>query len=383
MLNLRRAPARTVAVFIYLAAMAGVLFAGGVLYLGVLDATSRGAARLGADAMVVPESRGDDLTDILLSELGTKPVMPASTAEKVRAMPEVSDAAAQLYVTSGPLACCALSDVLLVGFEQGHDFTLSPWLRERIGRPLDDDEVIVGSGISAEPGGKIAFYGMLFKVAGKLEPAGLGKLDVTVFIPISGARKMLTEAKLKSPTPPSISPDDISAVMVRFKPGITPDAAALAIESRLPGQKVVLASRAISRLRQSMLTPAYSVLAAGAAQWISGIVMLWAVFGFVLQSRRAELSLMRAVGARLRDIRRMVLLETIILGTSASITGIAIGGLMLLFMHATPYPAAAAIVATALAAACICVLTAIVATIYPLHRATSAFSPRRATTAGL
>ncbi len=53
-LNLRRAPARTAAVFIYLAAMAGVLFVGGVLYLGVLDATSRGAARLGADAMVVP-----------------------------------------------------------------------------------------------------------------------------------------------------------------------------------------------------------------------------------------------------------------------------------------------------------------------------------------
>ena len=381
--NLRRAPGRTVAVFIYLAAMTGVLFAGGVLYFGVLEASSRGAARLGADAMVVPEARGDDVTDILLSERGAKPTMPASAAEKVRAMPEVSEASAQLYVTSGPLACCALSDVLLVGFEQAHDFTLSPWLRERIGRNLADDEVIVGSGISAEPGGKIAFYGMLFRVAGKLEPSGVGKLDTTVFIPLSGARRMLTDAALRSPSPPSISPDDISVVMVKFKPGIKPEAAALGIESRLPGLRVELAGRAISRLRDSMMVPAYSVLAAGAAQWASGIVMLWAVFGFVLKSRGAELSLMRAVGARLKDVRRMVLIETAILGASASAAGITLGGLALLAMPGMPYPSAPAVIAIAAAAASLCVLTALAASIYPIYRATSAFPPQRATTAGL
>ncbi len=309
--------------------------------------------------------------------------MPASNAEKVRLMPEVANAAAQLYVNSGPLACCALSDVLLVGFDQAHDFTLAPWLRERIGRTLADDEVIVGSGISAEPGGKIAFYGMLFKVAGKLEPAGVGKLDLTVFIPLSGARKMLAEAALKSPSPPSITPGDISVVLVKFKSGINPDAAALAIESRLPGLRVELASQAITRLRSSMMTPAYAVLAAGAAQWASGIVMLWAVFGFVLQSRRAELSLMRAVGAKLKDIRRMVLLETALLGAIASAAGIAAGGLVLWAMPGMPYPSAPAIFAAAIAAAGICVLTSLSATLYPLHRATAAFSPHSATTAGL
>ena len=383
-LNLLRAPARSAAVFVYLAALSAVLFTGGVLYFGVLEASSRGAQRLGADAMVVPATRGDDASDILLSETGTKPVMPFAIAGKVRAMPEVAAAAAQLYVTSGPLACCALSDVLLVGFEQDRDFTLSPWLRERIGRTLEDDEVIVGSDISAEPGGKIAFYGKLFRIAGKLEPAGVGKFDSTVFIPLSGARKMLIEAAKLSHTPPSIGPDDISAVMVRIKPGVNRDAAALSIESRLQGAKVVLAGRAVARLRESMLGPVYGALASAAVQWASGVVMIAAMFGFALRSRRAEIALMRAMGARLRDVRRMVLIETLILGVSASLAGLMTGGLVLWAIRgaysmqmASALPGAL----IAMAVAGLTVLTALGSSLYPLRRANT-YSPQHATTPG-
>lgn len=370
-LNLVRAPARSVAVFVYLAALTAMLFSGAALYAGVAGTARLGAERLGADAIVVPEGQYVQAQDILLSGGRAMFTMPASVTDQVRAMPDVSEVSTQLFLMSGPLACCALSDTLLVGFDPAHDFTLAPWLRERISRPLADDEVIVGANILAEPQGTIAFYGQPFKIAGKLDPTGLEQFDGTVFIPMQGARRMV----LNSTRPIDVRPDEISAVLVKFAEGVNPEATALKIEARLSGYKVVLARKSIARFRESMLGPLYAAFAAGAVQWLAGLVMIGAMFSFIVRSRRQELVLMRAMGARLRDLRAILLIETSILGMGAGVSGVTAGllalwifrgALMARFHLAAIYPQPVIMLALASSAVVFSVLTALASSTYAL-----------------
>lgn len=378
-INLVRASVRTGAVLVYLASLTAVLFIGAVLYLGVGEISARSAARLGADAVIMPEGRTDDIRGLLLAEGRSKLTMPGSLAERVRRMPEVADATAQLFVVSGPLACCALSDTLLVGFEPERDFTLVPWLRERVNHPLEDDEVIVGSNILAEPGGRIVFYGIPFRIAGKLQPTGVGQFDATVFIPMRGARKMFEQAAREAGgAAPAVGPDQVSVVMVRFKAGVNADAAALKIESL--GQKVILADAASRRLRAAMLGPVYIVLASGAIQWVTGLAMVGALFAVMINSRRPEFALMRAVGARAVDVRRMLIGETLMVGLSAGIAGVVLAALVLWPMRgllggalgvSAIYPPATVIALVALVSIAFCVLTSLLCAVYPLYKTSS------------
>jgi putative ABC transport system permease protein len=218
---------------------------------------------------------------------------------------------------------------VLIGFEPGRDFTVAPWLRERLKRGLEVDEIIVGSSILQEPGGKIQFYGKLFAIAGKLEPTGIGLIDSSVFIPMPGAREMIAGSGKRAEMPLDIRPDEISVVMLRFRDSAPHEETALRLEYMFPGHRVILAADAMRTARRGMLAPLKASLAAGALQWVVSFIMIGVLYGLSIGERRRELGILRAMGAKSRDLIRLLLIETLLLSATGGLLGIACGMLFL------------------------------------------------------
>jgi putative ABC transport system permease protein len=327
--NLRRKPVRTAAIFMGMAALAGLLFTLTSFYLSVNRSIERSRARLGADAMVVPAAWGRGAGGVLLSGGAAGAYMDASVKERLKALEEVEAASSQLYIVSAPLECCSVSDVLLVGFEPEEDFTITPWIKENLKKPLSPDEVVAGSNILAEPGGRMQFYGEVFLIAGKLEPTGMEFIDSAVFIPMESARRMIAASAEKAEIPLDIQPGGISAVMLAFREGVDHEKEALKIEYALPGHRVVLASRALREARLGLLAPIKSIAAAGVIQWAVSLMLTGALYGAIVEERRKEIGIMRAMGATYGHVLRMFLYEALVLSLAGGAVGLASGTLFI------------------------------------------------------
>jgi putative ABC transport system permease protein len=330
MRNLLRKPASTAAIMLGMAAVSGSLFALSIIYSSGTESILRGISRLGADAMVVPAGVMEGAWGVkgapaLISGGPAAVYMDAAVAEGLRDMPAVEAAACQVFIVSARLACCSVSDVALIGFEPERDFTITPWLRENLGRGLLDDEIIVGGDILSEPGGRMRFYGKLFLIAGKLEPTGMGYMDDSVFIPMPGAREMIARSGEEAESPLDIKPDEVSAVMLRLNNSAPHEETAVRIEHMFPGHGVVLAGEVVRNARRNIALPLKAALAAGVLQWAASLVMVGVLYGLSLSGRRKELGILRAVGARRGQLMRLFALEAVLLSGGGGILGIACG----------------------------------------------------------
>lgn len=376
--NLRHRPVRTASLLLGMAALAGMLFALSSVYVSVNRSIERSRTRLGADAMVVPSGQGQGAGGILLSGRSAALRMDAGVKERIEAMEDVEATSSQLFIVSAPLACCSISDVLLVGFEPEKDFTVTPWLREKLGKPLPDDGIIIGSGILSEPGGRIRFYGDVFLVMGKLDATGMEFIDRTVFIPMPAARRMIAASPENAEAALDIKPNDISAVMIKFKEGVDQGEAAVRMEFALPGHTVVLASEALRNARQGLLVPLKSMAMAGVLQWVVSLTLMGVLFGVTVEERKREIGLMRAMGARQGHVRRTFLVEVLLLSSGGAAAGIAAGGLSMLgfsevlssfFDIPFIFPEASETIALALGTFLFTVASGLFATMIPIRRA--------------
>lgn len=319
-----RRPWRSLALIIAIASLAAVLVVLSALYASVYSSVRAGATRLGADAMVVSAGWGGTPSGILMSARPSAVYLTHEQQRAISSMGSITAASPQLFIISAPLACCSLSNTVLVGFDPQTDFTVSPWLRDNISRPLEADEVVVGSNILAEVGGRIRFFDSVFRIAGKIEPTGMPLMDGSVFIPMNSALRMLEQSPdVKFDIPAGAS----SALMLRFKQGISHDEAAVKIEYEVPGVTVVLAERALQRARESMSTPINSMALAAIIQWVVSIVLIAVVFGMSFNERRAEAGMMRAMGGRRLDIARAYLVEALIIAIIGAIVGVITGAM--------------------------------------------------------
>jgi len=318
--------------FVGLSALAFTAFTISAIHLSVGNAIEAGSDRLGADAMVLPVEAGDDGIGILLTAGPTGFYMDSSVRDSLLEMEEVQSASAQLFIVSAPLSCCTVSDTVLVGFEPENDFTITPWLGERLEGSLSPDEVVAGGNILPEPGGRLRFYGEEFLVAGKLDPTGIAYIDSSVFIPMEGARRMIEGSAERAERALDIGPTKISAVMVRFREGVGQDEAAVKLQYRLPASKVILASEVLRSARQGLLVPMKSVLAAAVVQWVVGLVMVGALYALSISARRREIGLMRAMGAGRGHLIRLFLYEVLLLSAAAGAAGVTLGaGVLIIF----------------------------------------------------
>jgi putative ABC transport system permease protein len=384
--NLKQKPVRTVAILLGIAALSGMLFALTIIYLSVNNSIEKGRARLGADALVVPQGWQEDTKGILLSGGPSAFYMKADVEEKLRNIKGVAATASQLFVISAPLSCCTVSDTMLIGFDPEKDFTISPWLRETLKKKLSDNEVIIGTNILAEPGGRIKFYGKEFLIAGKLEPTGMKFIDSSVFIPMNGVRQMIAGSEENALKTLRIKPDEISAVLLRFDQDVRHEEVALRIEYALPELKVVLASDVLRTARHNLAVPVKSTVAAGVIQWIVSLIMIGVLYSLSVDERTKEIGLLRAMGAKRKDILGIFINEVFLLSSAGGIAGIVCGIVFILsfqnmlrvfFNVPFLFPSLAYVLLLMLAVLAFALASGLVATSYPIVRA-SGISPYEA-----
>jgi len=327
--NLRRKIFRSVAIAVSVAVVAGTLFSVTTVMESVELSLKRGTARLGADLMVVPADSEQTARAALLAGEPSTFYMPSSLVEKIRAVKGVQVASPQLFLESASYACCDVAEVRLIGFDPATDFTITPWVKQRLDRPLEPDEILIGREVTYDVGGSMTYYGQRFKIAGYLELTGMRFLDNSVFMPLDTARRMIAESGRKAKQELHVRADQVSAVLVQIDPKYSPEQVAIYIEHDVDGVKAVVSEEVISSVRKQLFVLLRSILVVSAILWIMALLMIGVIFSMIVNERQREMGLLRAMGARRAAVFRLILTEASTLSLLGGIAGIAAGGVLL------------------------------------------------------
>ena len=283
-----------------------------------------GTERLGADIVVVPAGKEMETQRALL--LG-KPVsgawMPAENVDRVAQVEGVAKVSPQLYLeTLTGAACCSAWDMFMIAFDPETDFTVTPWLIGKLNEPLGPRDVIGGDWVFVpEATGKVMIYGVEVNLAAKLEPTGMG-LDKTMFLPFDTAREIAKLSVTTAARPMEIPEGQISAVQVKVKENYGIDKIAKRIMAAVPGTNAFASlelTRAIHRQTKGLFRMLFLGLT---VVWVLAVVLSGLVFSLMVNERRREIGLLRAIGADRNFIFRLFLTESSVLGLGGGLIGV-------------------------------------------------------------
>lgn len=249
--------------------------------------------------------------------------MPADNLDRVAQVDGVANVSPQLYLeTLTGVACCSAWEMFMIGFDPQTDFTVTPWLREKLNQSLGPRDVIGGDWVFVpEEAGKIIIYGVKVNLAAKLEPTGMG-LDKTMFIPFSTAREIAKQSATTAARPLEIPEGQISAIQVKVKQDFAIDDVTRRIMARVPGINAFASlelSRAIHRQTKGLFMTLFLGLA---VVWVLAVVLSGLVFSLMVNERRREIGLLRAIGANRNFIFKLFLTESSVLGLGGGIIGV-------------------------------------------------------------
>ncbi|MBU0674166.1 MAG: FtsX-like permease family protein [Proteobacteria bacterium] len=329
--NLRRKRFRSLSIILAGTLACGLVFTGAVLLKSVKVGLELGMARLGADIMVVPDGYEAKGSNVLLGGEPTAFYMDKQVEEKVAQVPGVQRTSPQLFITSLVVECCTLPTVLLVGFDPGTDFAVTPWIKFKVDEEkMKFDPITVGvNTLYATDGMLISFFGKRFQVKSAAAPTGLRFIDYSAFMTMEVARSMIDISKTKAGLPLEIDENQISTVMVKIDPEADVYKVASTIESSVPGVKTVVSRNLVTTMRQDVEASLWGIVAVGILSWAMTLFLMGLVFAMVVNERQREFGLLRAMGATREKMIRLILYEAAVLAAIGSMIGV-IGGMLTL-----------------------------------------------------
>jgi putative ABC transport system permease protein len=292
--------------------------------------------RLGADIVVVPQGSEDKIESALLMGIPARFWMPQSNLAKIAVLQDVEVASPQLYLaTLTGEACCSVSDMFMIAYDPQTDFTIQPWLRQKLGNGLRLGEVVGGNFISATEGKQnIKVYGYLVTLLGNLEPTGTG-LDQSMFLTFDTARDIASKSTVQAVSPLVIPADSISAVLVKVKPGADQNAVAVRIMQVVPDVTPIMSADLFRSYRQQMTGLLKTILFIMSITLVLCILLIGLVFSMAANERRKELGVLRALGATRRFVFQSLLAEASLLAFFGGAAGLALTALLVfLFRNA-------------------------------------------------
>jgi len=292
-----------------------------------------GLERLGSDITIVPiEKRAEAEAAFLLGKPVSDAWMPEENLDKVARLEGVEQVSPQLYLQSlTGAACCAAWELFIIAIEPETDFTIQPWLKEKLNKPLGLKEVVGGQFVFVpEETGVLMLYGVDLDLIANLEPTGTG-LDQTAFISFETAQFMARESITKAMMPLEIPEGKISAIQVKVQPGYSIEDVASRISQELPGIYTIT-SLGITRTVQQQTAGLFRAL------WTT-MIIIWAVasllmglvFFMMVNERRREIGTLRALGASSNFIFRLFLTESVMLALGGGIAGVIVATMFVRF----------------------------------------------------
>jgi putative ABC transport system permease protein len=323
--NLKRKMTRTWLLFAIVVVVSCTLFAATLFLKSINNALKIGTYRLGADILVVPENAQKEAKSALLSGEPTQFLMDRSILDKVKQVDGVKHATPQLFIKPTSFTCCFNVDVFLVAFDPDSDFTVKPWLEKNLNRKLGINEIITGRSVPVIVGDKIPFYGTTFTVAGTMEPTGMDFFDRAVFMSLDTAYDMAANSKVKALQPLEIDRNQISTVLVQVREDMSPDRVAIRIEHDISGIKAIVSDTIISTVRQQLSGLIRAILIISIVLWVIVLLIMSFAFYMIVNERRREIGLLRAMGGNRGHIAAIILNEAVLLSSTGGATGILLG----------------------------------------------------------
>jgi len=323
--NLRRKLTRTWLLFAIVAVVSCTLFSATLFLKSINKALMIGAYRLGADILVVPESAQDKAQTALLSGEPTQFLMDRAILDRVRTIEGVKSVTPQLFIKPTSFTCCFNVEVFLVAFDPETDFTVKPWLEKNLNRKLGLNEIITGRTVPVITGDKIPFFGTTFTIAGTMEPTGMDFFDRAVFMSLDSAYLMAENSKTRSLQSIELGRDQISTVLVQVQDDFTPDRAAIRIEHDISGVKALVSDTIISTVRKQLSGLIRAILIISVVLWFIVLLLMAFAFYMIVNERRRELGILRAMGANRGHITAIILNEAALLSATGGAAGILLG----------------------------------------------------------
>lgn len=319
-------PLRTFALLFICIIMSGVMFGGAVLSVSLKNGINSLEQRLGADIIVVPKSAGEkvELENILLQGTPGYFYMDKSVRDALERTDGVDKLSAQYFLVSANAECCTVQ-VQIIGFDDETDFTVKPWLREAYSGSLEQNEIIVGSGLSTKVGHNLKLYGVECKAVGKLESTGTG-LDTAIYASSDTVRGLIKAAEGKGISVLSKqSPDDvISSVYIKVKDGYDIDEVAANINLGMDGVQTVRTKSMITGTADKLSVFSASITVLIAAVCVLSAAIMLIIFTALAGERKGEFALLRVIGFSRARLCRQVLNEAFVICIYGALLGIGI-----------------------------------------------------------
>ncbi|MBT9167087.1 MAG: hypothetical protein DDT19_00411 [Syntrophomonadaceae bacterium] len=341
--NMKRRVFRSVVICLAVGLATGTLFMATMLLLGVETGIRQGVGSFGADVLVAPMGSEIDLQamvggespGMLMGAIPTTRFLKQDTVSQVAKIHGVVDVAPQLYLSTWEEgACCRMANLQIIGFDPKTDFVVKSFLENKVTSPISADEIILGNNLMPPlaKGERVSpwpIYGYPFTVVGRLEKTSTG-LDWAVFIPLDGVEKVLAKApeyavpeaaaRLKA-----IKPGYISSVLVKIDPLITtPREIKKRIRMEVPDAVVISTAEIVTTLTRQLYTSLKGLLLSGLAIWVMSILVVGAVFSMIINERRREMGLLRAMGATSVSVFKLIMYESSILAGFGGAVGVAL-----------------------------------------------------------
>lgn len=334
--NIRRKFFRSLAIVLAVTVVATTLFSVTTIMDSVEQSLQRGTARLGADIMVVPAASEAEARATLLAGQPSNFYMDKGVLEKIRRVTGVDTATSQIFLTSAEYQCCDVGNMLLIGFDPETDFTIKPWLSSSLTRPLGGDEIIMGRGITAyQVGDILRLYGLEFKVVGMLEETGMEFIDNSVFLPTAAISRIVANSDKPGVTATPAMTDKVSTVLVQVTPEYPAYRVALFIEAAVDGVRAIETEQIIASVRKQLFVLLRSVLSVSLILWVMSLFLIGVVFSMIVNERKRELGMFRAMGARKGQVFSLIISEASLLSIVGGLLGVGIGGgVLFLFQDA-------------------------------------------------
>src|SRR5215475_7459345 len=329
--NLGRRKARSLLLMAAVAIGTGVIFTGAALMRSIDVSMTLGLTRMGADLMVVPDGALTNITAALLTVEPTDLTLDADALAKAR-LDSVARYAPQKILR---VQHSGIGDhheaVDFVGFDPNRDLTIQPWLAEKINRPLQADDVILGAGRAAPLGSQVLIFGKPHIVYGRLARTGVGIHERGVFLPLAAFDAMARQIPGGEGAPAVAAPGKVTGFLVQLAPDATTLQARFSILSSLKGVKVVTGDSTLSGIRQGLSALLNGLLALMVLLFASLALMVSVLFSAIGTERRIELGLLKAIGTQRSQMIGMMVIEAVIATGLGGVLGVIVGGLIMRF----------------------------------------------------
>jgi putative ABC transport system permease protein len=336
--NLGRRKARTLLLIAAVALGSGVVFTGAILMQSIQRSMEAGFTRLGADLMVVPEGALTNITASLLVVEPSELVLDADALAKAR-IASLGRVAAQKIVRvehSGIGSHHESAD--LIGFEPAQDFTVQPWLSEKLNRPMRPGDVILGAARDGVLGSELLIFGKPHIIYGRLGRTGVGTHERGVFMSFATLDVLSNAISGHGAKPAVLAPGKVTGFLAELAPGATPLQARFAILSNVKGVKVVSGDTTLSGIRQGLAALLDGMLALVVLMFAGTALMVSVLFSAIVTERRDELGLLKAIGARRAQVLGVLVIEAVLATGLGGLLGVVLGLLaMRLFERSLVY----------------------------------------------